>query len=106
LIINKDPGESFEVPGPWPNPGHKTWHGNNPRCWAYAEQTSGACGICLYVCPWNKPDTLIFCFIKRVIKRTTLFNRFFLAADKLFGYGRLKNPADWWDLEYSDSLRK
>jgi len=96
--INGEPEESFNIPGPWSNPGHKTWHGNNPTCWAYAEQTSGTCGICLYVCPWNKPDTLIFRLIKRIIKRTALLNRFFLAADKIFGYGKPKEPSQWWKL--------
>jgi len=96
--INEENEESFHVPGKWTNPGHKTWHGNNPLCWAYAEQTSGSCGICVYVCPWNKPDTFFFRIIKGIIKRTSLFNRVFLAADKLFGYGKLKNPESWWDL--------
>jgi reductive dehalogenase len=97
--VNADTEPSFDIPGPWSNPGHKTWHGNNPSCWAYAHQTGGTCGICLYVCPWNKPNTILFRLIKGIIRRTSLLNRFFLAADKFFGYGRPMKPEKWWDMK-------
>ncbi|MFC1869581.1 reductive dehalogenase, partial [Thermodesulfobacteriota bacterium] len=97
--INEDKEPSFDVPGEWSNPGHKTWHGDNPRCWAYAESTDGGCGICLYVCPWNKPKGLLHSFVKGIIKRTTLFNRFFLAGHKFFGYGKPMTAEQWWNLD-------
>lgn len=97
--INEDPEPRFDVPGLWVNPGHKTWHGNNPRCWAYADSTGGGCGICLPVCPWNKPKGLLHSFVRFIIKRTSLLNRFFVAADKFFGYGKPLDPEKWWNLD-------
>ena len=97
--INDESNPSFEVPGQWVNPGHKTWHGDNPTCWAYAESTGGTCGICLAVCPWNKPKGLLHTLVKGIIKKTPLFNRFFVWADKFFGYGKPIDPEKWWDLD-------
>jgi len=97
--INDADEPSFEVPGPWANPGHKTWHGKNPLCWAYAESTGGGCGICLYVCPWNKPKGLLHKLVKGIIKRTPVFNRFFVWAHKFLGYGKPMDPEEWWDLD-------
>lgn len=94
--VSKDREPSFERPGEWVNPGHKTWHGRWPVCWAYAESKSGACGICLPVCPWNKPNTLVFRTIKAVVKRTTVFNRFLVKLDKMLGYGKPLSTEDWW----------
>ncbi len=97
--INEEREPSFSVPGPWVNPGHKTWHGNNPRCWAYAESTGGGCGICLTVCPWNKPRGIPHSLVRAVVRKTPLFNRLLVAADKFFGYGKPMNPEEWWNLD-------
>ena len=94
--ISKDPEASFERPGEWVSPGHKTWHGRWPTCWAYAESTGGGCGICLPVCPWNKPNTLLHRTVKAVIRRTTLFNRLLVKLDKMLGYGKPLSPEAWW----------
>ena len=97
--INDAEEPSFEVPGAWVNPGHKTWHGDNVKCWAYANSMGSTCGICLNVCPWNKPKGLLHTAVKAIIKRTSLFNRFFVFADKLFGYGKAMDPERWWELD-------
>lgn len=94
--ISHDPEASFKRPGEWVSPGHKTWHGKWPTCWAYAESTGGGCGICLPVCPWNKPNTLLHRTVKAVIKRTTVFNRLLVKLDKLLGYGKPPSPGAWW----------
>jgi reductive dehalogenase len=94
--ISTDPEPTFARPGEWVSPGHKTWHGNWPTCWAYAETTGGGCGICLPVCPWNKPDTLPFRLVKALVKRTTRFNRLLVKLDRLLGYGKPLSPGAWW----------
>jgi reductive dehalogenase len=94
--INKDREASFHIPGAWVNPGHKTWHGKWPSCWSYAESTGGGCGICLPVCPWNKPNTFLHRTVKAVVKRTTLFNRLLVKLDKILGYGKPLPPEKWW----------
>lgn len=97
--INTERGPSWEVPGGWVCPGHKTWHADNPKCAAYADSTGGGCGICLNVCPWNKPKGLLHSLVRAIIKRTLLFNRFIVAADKFFGYGKPSNPEKWWEAD-------
>ena len=97
--INADREPSFEVPGPWVNPGHKTWHGDNLKCKTYSVSTGGTCGICLNVCPWNKPKGLIHSLIRATIKRTSVFNKIFVAADKFFGYGKPLEPDKWWEMD-------
>jgi reductive dehalogenase len=94
--ISKDREASFARPGEWVNPGHKTWHGRWPTCWAYAESTGGGCGICLPVCPWNKPNTLLHRTVKAIIRRTTRFNRLLVRLDKMLGYGKPLSPEKWW----------
>ncbi len=98
--INTEREPSFEVPGGWVNPGHKTWHGDNPKCWAYAESTAGGCGICLPACPWNKPLGVLHSLVRAIIQRTSRFNRFFIWADKFFGYGKPGDPEKWWDTDH------
>ena len=97
--INNEREPSFEVPGPWVSPGHKTWHGDNLKCKLYMDSTGGGCGICLHVCPWNKPKGILHTLVKGIINRTSIFNRFFVAADKLLGYGQPLDPETWWDLD-------
>jgi len=99
--VNTEREPSFKAPGPWTNPGHKAWFGKSIQCWSYAKLTGGSCGICLSVCPWNKPKGLLHTIVKAVIKRTSFFNRFFVAADKLFGYGKPANPESWWKRKLS-----
>lgn len=94
--VSKDREPSFKRPGEWVNPGHKTWHGRWPACWAYAESTGGGCGICLPVCPWNKPHTLLHRTVKALIKRTGLFNRLLVKLDRMLGYGKPLPPEEWW----------
>lgn len=94
--ISKDWEAGFKRPGEWVSPGHKTRHGKWTTCWAYAESTGGGCGICLPVCPWNKPNTLLHRMVKAVIKRTTPFNRLLVTLDKRLGYGKPLSAEEWW----------
>jgi epoxyqueuosine reductase QueG len=59
----------------------------------------GGCGICLPVCPWNKPRGILHSLVRAVIKKTALFNRLLVAADKFFGYGKPMDPEKWWNLD-------
>jgi epoxyqueuosine reductase len=97
--LNTERDPSFEVKGPWANAGHKAWFGDSVRCWTYARSVDSVCGICLNVCPWNKPKGLLHTLIKAIIKKTSLFNKFFVTADKFFGYGKQGDPEKWWKLK-------
>jgi epoxyqueuosine reductase len=97
--INMDREPSFEVPGGWVCPGHKTWHGDNPKCCAYMDSTGGGCGICMNACPWNKPNGVIHSLVRAINEKTSRFDRFFVAADKILGYGKLLRPEKWWEMD-------
>jgi epoxyqueuosine reductase len=99
--INTQRDPSFKVAGPWNNPGHKAWSFNSLRCSTSASTIDVICALCLNACPWNKPNGWLHRLVKAIIKRTSLFNKFFVAADKFFGYGKVppSNPEKWWDLD-------
>lgn len=97
--INTEQEPSFEVPGGWVCPGHKTWHGLNPKCSAHMDSTGGGCGLCMHVCPWNKSKGVLHSLVRAMNKRTSLFNRFFVAADRIFGYGKPLRPEKWWEMD-------
>lgn len=97
--ISREKEPSFNDLGPMCAKGHKTWWSEGVKCWSYIESTGGDCGKCLNVCPWNKPDRFIHRLTKGIIKRTSLFNRFFVWLDNALGYGKPKDPEKWWDLD-------
>lgn len=97
--ISDERDPTFDVPGPWVCPGHKTWHGDNIMCKSYSVSTGGTCGICMNACPWNKPAGLIHKAVKATVKKTTSFNTLFVTADKLFGYGKPLDPERWWEMD-------
>ena len=47
----------------------------------------------------NKPRGILHSWVRAVIKKTPLFNRLFVAADKFFGYGKPMDPEKWWNLD-------
>jgi reductive dehalogenase len=52
LSFDDDP--SYEVRGPWNNPGHKAWFEDSYRCLQYWQKVGNGCGICIASCPYTK----------------------------------------------------
>lgn len=100
--INMEREPSFDVPGEWVAPGHKAWHADNPKCSAYMDSTGGGCGICMNVCPWNKPEGWLHSGVRAIVRRTALLNRLFVGGDKICGYGKPLSPEKWWELRLAD----
>jgi reductive dehalogenase len=93
---------SWEIKGAWNNPGVKAFYEDAPKCLTYWRTSGGSCIICFVVCPFTKQDkSFMHAFIQRTIANTTTFNSTLRKMDDIFGYGELKEPGSWWDLELS-----
>ncbi len=95
LSFDRDP--SFEVKGPWNNPGHKAWYEDSYKCYQYWQESTTGCSICFAVCPYTKADKA---WIHEMVKATTSVAPaavpLFRTLDDAFGYDTHKNPEEWW----------
>lgn len=95
--FEKEP--TWEVSGPWNNPGHKAWFEDSRKCRAYQSlpDTCNA-GTCLAVCTFTKYEKAgIHNLVKGIASTTPVFNGFFRQMDDFMGYG-LKDPGSFWDI--------
>jgi len=98
--LSFDDEPTFEVKGEWNNPGHKAWFEDEPKCFAYWQESVSGCSICVGVCPWSKKDkTMIHEIVKAASMKIPALDGFFTTMDKAFGYGRPRDAADWWSLD-------
>lgn len=92
---------SWEVQGPWNNPGVKSYYEKAPNCFSQWLKIGGHdCGICLASCPLSKQDTSfirIHDFVRQVISTTPTFNRMITKLYTDPGYG--KDAEAWWKLD-------
>ena len=54
--ISTDPDPSWEVKGPWSNPGHRAYFRNALACRDFFFRSGSNCGICFSRCPFSQPD--------------------------------------------------
>lgn len=91
---------TWEIKGSWNNAGVKAYYEDAPKCLTYWRQSAGSCIICFAVCPFTKQDkTFMHAFVQDVIATTSAFNSTLRQMDDVFGYGKLKDPESWWDLD-------
>ena len=92
---------SWEVQGPWNNPGIKAYYEKAPNCFSGWLSLGGHdCGICLATCPFSKQDKSfihIHDLVRQIISTTPVFNRMFRRLDTDPGYG--KDSEAWWELD-------
>ena len=77
--------------------GFRHWSIDQARCFSYWKTIGSDCGMCIAVCPYTKPDTLIHRLVRFYISRNPVNQRIALIMDDLL-YGRKKplpksNPA-------------
>ena len=68
------------------------WSIEQEKCYSYWKTMGSDCGICIGVCPYTKPDTLIHKIVRFYISRNPLNQRIALFMDD-FLYGRHKKIA-------------
>jgi len=97
--LSFDDQPSFRVKGEWNNPGHQAWFEDAPKCFAYWQESTSGCSICIPVCPWAKKDkTMIHEIVKAASAKIPALDIFFSTMDEVFGYGRHKDADKWWSL--------
>ena len=96
-------GPQWEVHGPFNNGGFESWRPDYAKCLPYRGFPGGEfpsdCGMCQAVCVFNKQDKAgIHEVVAATVATTGIFNSFFTAMDKAFGYG-FKDSEAWWEEE-------
>ncbi len=89
--------------------GYEKWPNDVDKCTKQrvGNKTGSGCGVCVVVCPFNKPFTPFHRFVRWTIRNFPAFNRFAVWGDDLMGYGKPKLENKWWfDLEDVDGELK
>ncbi len=101
ISFDRDP--SWEVKGPWNNPGHKAWFLDAPKCLAYWRELNSSCSICFASCPWSKKDrSWAHSLVKMTAATTPAIGGLLRRMNDAFGYGPKNSPKEqekWWELE-------
>ncbi len=78
--------------------GVEKWQSNQESCFKYWKRVGSDCSICLKVCPYSHPDTLMHRMVRQMIARNPVAQRLALAGDDFFYGRRPKHPVklpDW-----------
>jgi reductive dehalogenase len=82
--------------------GYAKWHNDVEKCTSMrvGNKHGSGCGVCIKVCPWNKPYTLFHRAINWTMRHVPPARRFGVWGDDLMGYGKENYKKKWWlDLE-------
>ncbi|MCG8390023.1 MAG: reductive dehalogenase [Cytophagales bacterium] len=100
ISLDEEPGEKPTVDSISSHPGVKKWYHDNEKCFSQWEKFGTGCGICLTVCPYNKPGTWVHDLSKMVVS-VPIGRDIARQLDDAFGYGNMdnKNLQDFWNKE-------
>lgn len=97
--LSMDTEPSWEVAGPWNNPGHRAYFQNGTKCMTWWRVSTTGCSKCLAVCPFSRKDkSFIHKLVAPTLSFTPLLNGFFTRMHTVFGYETPREPESWWDL--------
>ncbi|MBA7632035.1 3-chloro-4-hydroxyphenylacetate reductive dehalogenase [subsurface metagenome] len=63
------------------------WVLNREECYRFWRKSGTDCAMCIYVCPYSKPDNSFHNFIRKMAERSSFAQSLSIRADDLF-YGR------------------
>lgn len=95
---NSCPSSSIEKGDKKTYNGVKKWQSNQENCFKYWRTQGTDCAICIKVCPYSHPNTVMHNIIRWLIKRNNLTRRFLFWGDKFFYGAHNKNNTqlpDW-----------
>jgi len=87
--------------------GYEKWPNDVEKCTGQrvGNKEGAGCGVCIAVCPWNKPYTPFHRFVGWTMRKIPIATRFAVWGDELMGYVRPKLENKWWfDLEDVDGV--
>ena len=87
--------------------GYEKWPNDVDKCTKQrvGNKKGAGCGVCIAVCPWNKPYTPFHRFLQWTMRNIPLARRFAVVGDELLGYDKPKLKYKWWlDLEDVDGV--
>lgn len=85
--------------------GYEKWPNDVEKCTKQrvGNKTGSGCGVCIAVCPWNKPYTPFHRLVQWSMRHFPFARRFAVWGDELLGYDKPKLENKWWlDLEIVD----
>jgi reductive dehalogenase len=98
--LSFDDEPTWEVRGPWNNPGHKAYFEDSTKCMTYWREVGTNCGVCFSVCPFAKKDKAwIHEWVKATASTAPVMDSFMRSMDDAFGYGAQKDCEEWWQLD-------
>lgn len=107
LSMDTDP--TWQVQGPWNNPGHKAWFENSVACRSYWYEVGTNCGMCFASCPFTKKaNAAIHGAIKASAALAPGLGTLFKSMDDIFYPARQpgelwnKSPEDWWKIDLAE----
>ena len=87
--------------------GYETWHFDAEQCSKFRTTNphGSACGRCIKVCPWNKPEGWTHDLVRWMVKHAPFLDSFIVKMDDVWGYGKADIRYKWWlDLEDVDGV--
>ncbi len=87
--------------------GYENWRFDAERCSKFriGNPRGSACGRCIKVCPWNKPEGWPHDVVRWMVKRLPFLDGLMVRLDNAWGYGQADKRYQWWfDLEEVDGV--
>jgi len=87
--------------------GYENWRFDAEKCSKFriANPHGSACGRCIKVCPWNKPEGWTHDLVRWMVKRLPFLDGLMVRMDNAWGYGKPDKRCKWWfDLEEVDGV--
>ncbi len=103
--LSFDTEPTWQVRGPWNNPGHKAFFEDSTKCRAYWRQVGTNCGLCFTACPFGTKNHAFFHeFRNALASATPVFDGALKAVDDWINPGPanpelgnpFKDPEAWW----------
>jgi len=89
--------------------GYEIWHFDNELCAKFRTSNphGSACGRCIKVCPWNKPEGWTHDLVRWMVKYMPFTDKLLVKMDDAWGYGKQDTKYKWWfDIEDVDGVLK
>lgn len=77
-------------------PGLFRWPLNAEKCFNFMTEAGTDCGVCLRVCPFNKPPSLLHKTVNKGVEHLRWLDPLFVKADDALGYGKPRRTGAFW----------